>query len=76
MPLPVRKKYWQSILRRLKIIAAVPLPCSNLPLDHPCQGHRVRTDRREGGDAAQTTKELLQDQLEGWGATFKMSAVH
>lgn len=71
LPHPVRKKYWQSILHRLTIIAAVPLPCSNLALDHPRQGHRVRTDRLEGGNAAQTTKDLLQDQLKGWAPLLK-----
>lgn len=52
-------------------MAAVPLPCSNLPLDHPRQGHRVRPDRRERGSAAPTTKDLLEDQLEGWGQLLK-----
>lgn len=41
LPPPVWKKYWQYTLHWLKIIATMPLPCSNLPLDHPCQGHRV-----------------------------------
>lgn len=57
-------------------MAAVPLPCSNLPLDHPRQGHRVRPDRRERGGAAPTTKDLLGRPARGVGATFKMRACH
>lgn len=54
LPHPVWKKYWQSILHWLKIIATVPLPCSNLPLDHSRQGHRVHhRDRSEGGTTGQ-----------------------
>lgn len=62
---PVWKKYWQSILHWLKIIATVPLPCSNLPLDHSRQGHRVHYTRwSEGGngghwDVWTRNKELL-----------------
>lgn len=60
LPHPVWKKYWQSILHWLKIIATVPLPCSNLPLDHSRQGHRVHyTDRSEGGNAGRLMKDLL-----------------
>lgn len=55
LPHPVWKKYWQSILHCLKIIATVPLPCSNLPLDHSRQGHRVHyRDWREAGDGEDT----------------------
>lgn len=52
LPHAVWKKYWQSILHWVKIIATVPLPCSNLPLDHSRQGHRVHyTEWSEGGTA-------------------------
>lgn len=58
LPHPVWKKYWQSTLHWLKIIATVPLPCNNLPLDHSRQGHRVHyRDWSEGGNAGRLNKE-------------------
>lgn len=76
LPHPVWKKYWQSILHWLKIIATVPLPCSNLPLDHSRQGHSyiIQTKAREGpqdtGTPEQGTSGFFKD------PTFRISDLH
>lgn len=45
----------------------MPLPCSNLPLDHSRQGHRARyTDGSEGREGKTSDEGALLKRLRGW----------